>query len=149
MSRDIPETGVTASQEDYLEAIFLLSEEKRVARSKEIAERLRVTKASVTGALRQLKASGLVNHDPYSYITLTPEGERIARDVTRRHEILADFLYRVLGLDTKTADENACRIEHAIDKDVLEKLVDFVAYLDSEDPDVGEWMAQVKEAQQG
>jgi DtxR family transcriptional regulator, Mn-dependent transcriptional regulator len=149
MSRDIPETGVTASQEDYLEAIFLLSEEKRVARSKEIAERLRVTKASVTGALRQLKASGLVNHDPYSYITLTPEGERIARDVTRRHEILADFLYRVLGLDTKTADENACRIEHAIDKDVLEKLVDFVAYLDSDDPDVGEWMAQVKEAQQG
>lgn len=140
-----PETGMTASQEDYLEAILQLSEENRVARSKEIAERLNVTKASVTGALRQLKANGLVNHDPYSYITLTEEGERIARDVTRRHEILADFLLRVLGLDEKAADENACRIEHAIDQEVLDRLIDFVAFVDSQDPDIKQWLAKIQE----
>lgn len=146
MSKGNPETGMTASQEDYLEAILQLSEERRVARSKEIAERLNVTKASVTGALRQLKASGLVNHDPYSYITLTEEGERIARDVTRRHEILADFLFRVLGLDECAAGENACRIEHAIDQEVLDRLVAFVSYLDSDCPDMKQWMADVKDS---
>lgn len=144
-----PDTGMTASQEDYLEAILQLSEENRVARSKEIAERLNVSKASVTGALRQLKASGLVNHDPYSYITLTESGERIARDVIRRHEILADFLFRVLGLDQKAADENACRIEHAIDQDVLERLVSFLAYVDSQDPDIKQWMAEIEESREG
>ena len=147
MSKSNPDTGITSSQEDYLEAILELSEENRVARSKEIAERLNVTKASVTSAMRQLKASGLVNHDPYSYITLTEEGERIAQDVTRRHRILADFLYRVLGLDEKAADENACRIEHAIDRDVMERLVGFVNYLDSKNPDIKRWMLDVKESQ--
>ncbi len=140
-----PDSGVSASQEDYLEAILQLTEENRVARSKEIAETLNVTKASVTGALRQLKANGLVNHSPYSYITLTDEGARIAREVTRRHKILADFLFRVLGLDEKAADENACRIEHAIDQDVLDRLIEFVAYLDSDSPDVHQWLAAIKE----
>lgn len=140
-----PDSGVSASQEDYLEAILHLTDENRVARSKEIAETLNVTKASVTGALRQLKANGLINHSPYSYVTLTDEGERIAREVTRRHRILADFLFRVLGLDEKSADENACRIEHAIDQDVLERLIEFVAYLDSDDPDVHQWLAAIKE----
>lgn len=140
-----PDSGVSASQEDYLEAILQLTEENRVARSKEIAETLNVTKASVTGALRQLKANGLVNHSPYSYITLTDEGARIAREVTRRHKILADFLFRVLGLDEKSADENACRIEHAIDQDVLDRLIEFVAYLDSDNPDVHQWLAAIKE----
>lgn len=146
MKMNHPDSGVTASQEDYLEAILQLSEENRVARSKEIAEKLNVTKASVTGALRQLKANGLVNHTPYSYVTLTEEGERIARDVTRRHEILADFLLRVLGVDEKAADENACRIEHAIDQEVLARLIDFVAFLDSENPNIKHWLTEIQES---
>ncbi len=79
--------------------------EGRVARVRDIAARLNVQMPSVTGALRSLAARDLVNHDPYSYVTLTPEGERIARDMVRRHEVLTGFLSDFLGLDPGVADK--------------------------------------------
>lgn len=120
--------SLSASLEDYLETIFLLVQEKRVARVKDIASRLGVQMPSVTGALRSLAAKNLVNHDPYSYITLTPEGEAIARDLVRRHGVLTDFLADFLGLDRKAADRNACEMEHAIEPVVLDRLVEFVEF---------------------
>ena len=117
---------LSASLEDYLEAIYHLVEESHVARVKDIAARMSVQMPSVTGALRTLAARDLVNHDPYSYVTLTPSGEEVARDLVRRHEVLADFLADVLGLDRATADRNACAMEHAIEPIVLDRLIDFV-----------------------
>jgi len=67
-----------------------------------------------------------VNHDPYSYVTLTPAGERIARDMVRRHEVLTGFLSGFLGLDLAAAERNACAMEHAIEPQVLDRLVAFV-----------------------
>jgi DtxR family Mn-dependent transcriptional regulator len=123
----MPQTlDLSASLEDYLEAIFILVQERRVARVKDIAERLGVQMPSVTGALRSLAKKGLVDHDPYSYITLTPKGERIARDLVRRHTVLTDFLTDFLGLDQGTAERNACEMEHAIEPIVLDRLVEFV-----------------------
>jgi len=134
------DSDISASLEDYLEAIYWLVREQRVARSKDIADRLNVSKPSVTGALRQLTAAGYINYDPYSFVTLTAEGERAARRVVERHEALADFLHRVLGVDPATADENACRMEHAIDNAVLVKLTEFIRFVDSEKPDLRAWM---------
>ncbi len=123
----MPQTlDLSASLEDYLEAIFILVQERRVARVKDIAERLGVQMPSVTGALRSLAKKGLVDHDPYSYITLTTKGERIARDLLRRHTVLTDFLTDFLGLDQGTAERNACEMEHAIEPIVLDRLVEFV-----------------------
>ncbi len=119
--------ALSASLEDYIEAIFVLVQEGRVARVKDIAARLNVQMPSVTGALRSLAAKKLVHHDPYSYITLTPKGEVIARDLVRRHEVLTSFLTDFLALDPETAERNACEIEHAIEPVVLERLVEFVA----------------------
>lgn len=121
MSHDL-----SASLEDYLEAIYHLVRENRVARVRDIAERLGVQMPSVTGALRTLAAKELVNHDPYSYVTLTPAGERVARDMVRRHEVLTGFLSDFLGLDLAVAERNACAMEHAIEPQVLDRLVAFV-----------------------
>ena len=117
---------LSASLEDYLETIYHLVEEGRVARVKDIAARMNVQMPSVTGALRNLAARDLVNHDPYSYVTLTPSGEDVAREMVHRHEVLTEFLVDFLGLDQATADRNACTIEHAIEEVVLERLVEFV-----------------------
>jgi DtxR family Mn-dependent transcriptional regulator len=83
-----PHESLSASLEDYLEAIYHLIEGGRVARVKDIAERMSVQMPSVTGAVRSLAAKELVDHDPYSYVTLTPAGEAIAREVVRRHDVL-------------------------------------------------------------
>lgn len=124
---DAPE--LSASLEDYLEAIYHLVEERRVARVKDIAARLNVRMPSVTGALRSLSSKGLVEHDPYSYVTLTAKGEAVAQEVVRRHEVLTRFLVEQLGLGGEAAERNACTMEHAIEPIVLDRLVEFVRRL--------------------
>jgi len=121
---------LTASQEDYLEAIFHIAYEKQAARAKDIAGRLKVNSSSVTGALQVLAEKGLVNYAPYDVITLTPEGKAIAEDVVRRHEVLRDFFMRVLRIDPVEADEGACKAEHAFPRSILDSLIKFVEFLD-------------------
>jgi DtxR family Mn-dependent transcriptional regulator len=125
-----PQTKLTASLEDYVEAIFNIASRQGAARVTDIAEDLSVAKSSVTGALKTLSSRGLVNYDPYSVITLTEEGHRIAERVVRRHFILAKFLELVLGLPSEAASANACRIEHAVEPKVVERLVKFVDFVE-------------------
>jgi len=123
--------GLSESLEDYLEVILDLEETNKVARAKDIAERLDIQRGSVTGALKALEEKGLVNYEPYSYITLTSEGNKIARKITRRHEGLRDFLHQVLQVDAKTADATACRMEHVIDEKTMARLMCFFDYVQS------------------
>ena len=116
---------LSASLEDYLETIYHLVQESHVARVKDIAARMKVQMPSVTGAVRALAAKDLVDHDPYSYVTLTPQGEEVAREMVRRHEVLTAFLTDFLGLDPVTAERNACHVEHAIETVVLDRLIEF------------------------
>jgi len=111
---------------DYLETIYHLVRRNKVARVKEIAKEMGVHMSSVTGALRALSERNLVNHQPYSLVTLTPGGEAAARDLVRRHRVLSEFFQRVLRLDRETAERNACHIEHAIEPKALERLVGFL-----------------------
>lgn len=117
---------LSESRGDYLECIYHLVQERGVARVKEIATRMGVRAPSVTGALRALAADGLVSHDPYQFVTLTPAGTAAARDLARRHGALAGFLKDVLGVESATAERNACHLEHAIEPEVLERLMRFV-----------------------
>ncbi len=117
---------ITPSQEDYLEAIYHTVEAKGAARAKDIGLAMGVHGSSVTQALRALAQKKLINYAPYDLITLTDDGLTVARDVVKRHETLAKFLHSVLGLDKKAADEGACRMEHAIDELILDRLVKFV-----------------------
>lgn len=114
------ESGVlSASLEDYVEAILGLERVSRVARVSEIAVRLKVSRPSVTGALKHLASRGLVCHAPYGHVTLTEEGARVAREVERRHVLIRDFLTGVLDIPVDKAETTACRLEHVLEPDVL------------------------------
>ncbi len=119
---------LSASLEDYLEAILLLERESRVARVSEIADQLHVSRPSVTGALKNLAGRGLVAHERYGHATLTEEGERIALEVERRHVAIRDFLTEVLSIPAVQAETTACKLEHVLEPDIL---AHFVAYADS------------------
>lgn len=120
---------VSASLEDYLEAIYILEQKYRVARAKDIADYMHVQRASVTGALKALSVRGLVYYTPYSYVTLTAEGKKIAEEILYRHRILKEFFSKILKLDPEESEQNACRIEHAIQPHAVERLVKFLEFL--------------------
>jgi DtxR family Mn-dependent transcriptional regulator len=120
---------LSASLEDYLEALYWEILDNGVARVKDIAVKLNVRKASVTGALRVLAEKRLVNYTPYEAITLTFLGKQLAKEVVYRHETIRDFFINVLSIDKETADKAACKLEHAIPKMVLERLADFADFV--------------------
>lgn len=117
--------------EDYLETVLLLEQKNRVARVKDIAEKLSVQMPSVTGALKILKSRDLVDYEKNSYISLTPKGLKMARNILRRHEILVEFFRLGLGLEGTYADKQACMIEHAIDQDTAERFSNLTQWIKS------------------
>jgi DtxR family Mn-dependent transcriptional regulator len=122
---------LSASLENYLEAIYLLIQENSVARSKDIADRMQVSRSSVTGALQALRDRELVNYEPYGYVTLTKVGRQAAKRVLRRHEALRKFFVSVLAIDDDEADEVACRMEHGISKHVVDRLIEFADFVET------------------
>jgi DtxR family Mn-dependent transcriptional regulator len=122
-------TEQTASMEDYLEAIAMLVEEKGVARVSQLSRRLGVRMPSVTAALKKLSEQRLVEHERYGYIRLTPEGNKVAADVWRRHKILNQFLTEILNIDPDIAQDDACKMEHSVSPTSLERLAKFVEFV--------------------
>ena len=121
--------NLSASLEDYLEAIFNLSSESNIARSKDIAKLLDVSRASVTGALRVLKQKGLANYKPYDYVTLTETGLVTAAEIAKKHKILESFFIDVLGIEPNTAQQAACKAEHALGPGIIAKLLCFIEFV--------------------
>ena len=121
---------LTASMEDYLEAISNIIAEKEAVRPKDIAKRLNVKNSSVTGALKALADKALIRYAPYDVITLTAEGKNTAKDVICRHEVLRDFFVNVLAVNGKEADEAACKMEHSIPKGILERFIQFAEFVE-------------------
>ncbi len=122
---------LTPSMEDYLEAILLLEQKNRVARVKDIAERLSVQMPSVTGALKSLKSRDLVEYEKNSFINLTSKGLKLARAIHHKHTILVDFFSEGLGLDGEYAESQACMVEHAIDEDTAERVRNLTRWIRS------------------
>ena len=125
MSNQGSHEELTSNMEDYLEVILNLQQEQRVARVKDIAHKLNVKMPSVTGAMKGLAEKGLVNYERYSYLTLTEAGEKIAREIGDRHKTFYSFLTEVLHLDHKTAELDACRLEHVTSRKTFEKIKEF------------------------
>ena len=109
--------------EDYLEAIAILRDRRRVVRISQISDELAVSRPSVTAAVKKLADEGLVEHEPYGHVDLTSAGETIARDVFRRHEACRRFLEEILGVDAEAAAEDACRMEHEISASTRDRLL--------------------------
>ena len=102
------------SGEDYLETILLLYRKQGYVRSTDIANAMNYTKASISRAVKILKDDDYIYLDPNKMIFLTEKGEKKALEIYERHEVIAEFLVRVLQVDDETADQDACRIEHVI-----------------------------------
>jgi len=119
---------LSESMEDYLEIIYRLEEKKGFARTSDISSFFGHKPSSVTGMLQKLDGQGLVNYEKYRGVTLTAKGKQLAKDVSRRHETLVSFL-KVLGIDKEIAEEDACRIEHAVHKETIERLRKFVGFV--------------------
>ena len=101
------------SAENYLEAIYVLTEQNGQVRSIDIANELEFTKPSISVAMKNLRQSGLIDMDQNGYITLLPEGQEIAEKIYERHTILTNWLIK-LGVSPEVADEDACKIEHVL-----------------------------------
>jgi len=123
----MPSDGkISASLEDYLEAIYEIDSELDEVRAKDIGARLGVAASSVTVALRGLVRRGLIIHKPYESVRMTEAGRRMARKVAGRHRILKRFFTEVLGVADAEADDCACRIEHIISDDILDRFTNFI-----------------------
>jgi len=126
---DASQKKLSASLEDYLEAIYHIENRKQAARAKDIGERLDVKGSSVTGALQALAKRKLINYAPYDLITLTGTGRALAGEVVKRHRVLRKFFVDVLDVDPEVAEKAACRMEHSVPKKIFERLIGFVKYL--------------------
>jgi DtxR family Mn-dependent transcriptional regulator len=122
---------LSSSMEDYLEAIAILNKEKGFARVKDISRLMNVKNPSVTGALSTLERDDLVRHERYGYVELTTKGERIADDIQKRHAILQRFLTLILKIDPKIAEQDSCRIEHAISPETFERFTKFIEFVET------------------
>jgi len=125
---------LSSTLEDYLEAIYRIETERRVARARDICRAQGVAASTVTAALQSLAQKGLINYEPYESVTLTRKGRRRAARLHLRHCILRDFLENILGLKRSRADVAACGMEHALDSQALERLTCFVAFMRSHSP---------------
>ncbi len=123
--------GLSTSTEDYLEAIYFLQQNNPVVRLRDISKALKVSMPSVHQALRVLKKQRLIRHEKYGYIELTDEGKRVGGGISRRHQMLIKFLTKILNIPKTVAAEDACRIEHDISSETLERLIAFLRYADA------------------
>ena len=112
---------ISQSLEDYLEAVYMLIAEGRPAQVRDVAKMLSVKMPSVVKAIHELKRLGLVVQEPYANIELTEKGSRVAKLVLNRHTLLRSFLVK-LGVSGKTADRDACLMEHILSSETLDKI---------------------------
>lgn len=124
----MPKKNISASLEDYLEAIYEIIEEKQGVKAVEVARKLGVGRSSVTEALKNLAEKNLVNYGRYDVISLTQAGEAAAKKIAFKHQVLYDFLVEILDIKKEEAHENACRLEHVISENVLKRLISFIEY---------------------
>ena len=121
------------SLEDYIEEIYNQVLRNGQAKVTAIAEALNVKKASVTGALNTLAEKKLVNYAPYSPVTLTNEGEKIAKKILEKHKNIAKFFTDVLNLSKDEALEIACKMEHIVSDNLFENMIKLTNYAKEND----------------
>jgi len=120
---------LSGALEDYLETIYELVRDQKVARVRDIAQKRGVRAASVTPAMRRLAELGLIRYGKREFIDLTPKGQREAQRVFARHQALTRFLERVLRMPVQAAKDDACAMEHSLSAQGMDYLVRFIEFL--------------------
>jgi DtxR family Mn-dependent transcriptional regulator len=127
----VPE--LTEPVEDYLKAIYEITQRDGSASTNEVAAALNVAAASVTGMIRRLAQQGYLDHVPYRGVQLTAQGRRAALRTIRRHRILETYLTKVLGYAWDRVHDEAERLEHAASDELIERLAAALGH-PTEDP---------------
>jgi DtxR family transcriptional regulator, Mn-dependent transcriptional regulator len=109
---------MSESIEEYLEAIYSFNEKGELAKNQDLAERLRVSPASVTQMIKKLADEGLITYEPYKGVLLTGKGNARAQNVVRKHRLLERFLHDTLGFSNDKVHDEACRLEHSVSNEV-------------------------------
>jgi DtxR family Mn-dependent transcriptional regulator len=122
MSAMLQESPLTPSVEDYLKAIYHLSSQGGFASTSDIAAQLELTPPSVSGMIKRLSETGLIEHVPYRGVQLTGQGRRAALRMIRRHRVLELYLTQQLAYDWGTVHEEAERLEHAVSDELIERM---------------------------
>lgn len=117
---------ISASLEDYLEAIFILEHGGGDVRITDIASSLGISKPSVNKAIGTLRESGYIRHESYKNVQLTEQGREKAAQVLRRHRLIKEFLTDTLAVSEETAEADACRMEHVMSGETIEKLSEYI-----------------------
>lgn len=104
--------------EEYLELLFTLTENGRIAKTTEIAKKLKISPASVTEMIQKLSKIGFLEYKAYKGVVLTEEGRKIARKMKRKHRMLEKFLHEQLKIKKENVHDEACKLEHALSDDV-------------------------------
>jgi len=126
-------SDLTDTQQNYLEAIFMLSEKNDSgAHLINIADQLDIRPSSATEVISRLKDMGLVTQEWRDKILLTNSGRKIGGQVTARHNTIRDFLTDILRVPNDVAENNACKIEHALDTITYGRLCDFLDHLNQD-----------------
>ena len=113
--------NIHKSAEDYLEAMLMLKEERGYIRSIDVADKLGVTKPSVSYATKRLRENGYISFDPAGMIVLEPTGLEIARRILERHRLLTE-LFIGLSVSPETANDDACKIEHDLSVETFDAI---------------------------
>ena len=119
-----PQPPLTRSVEDYLKSVFHLTSQGGFATTSDIAAMLEVAPPSVSGMMKRLSETGLIEHVPYRGVQLTPQGRRAALQMIRRHRILESYLTSKLGFDWGDVHVEAERLEHAVSEKLIERMAD-------------------------
>jgi DtxR family Mn-dependent transcriptional regulator len=140
---------LTASIEDYLEAISILSSRNKTVRVKDIAAFLDVKMPSVNSALRVLKEKELITHEAYGHVELTEKGLEKAQEIYKRHRLISKFFQEILNVPYEIADEDACRVEHVVSPETLENLTAFMALIEQYGDNKPDWLENFREQMKG
>ena len=117
---------LTQRIEDYLETIYIIEQQYKIVRIKQVAKFLNISLPSVSEAINRMKKMNLVEQERYGHILLTIEGKKFAKEVYSKHKILLHFLQDILKVDNKTALVEACAIEHYLSNRTINKLKKFI-----------------------
>jgi len=117
--------------EDYVELIYNIQKTKKIVHTNDVASSFQINPASVTEMFQKLSDEGYINYERYSGVTLTEKGRKIAVKTQKRHDTLKSFLI-LLGVDESIADEDACKIEHNVNPETMNKLRNFVEFANLE-----------------
>ena len=122
---------LSESLEKYLLAIYEIVKVNQAARVKDVSNYLKIGGPATSDAVKTLAERGFINYVPYGIITITSKGKKKAEEKINRHKTISNFLEKVLLVEPEKVDESAKNIEYSMPKDVLEKFVNFLTFMEN------------------